>query len=427
MTPDAETKLACLVCRHRKVACDRQRPKCGLCEKNKFDCQYRAREHKPGLRAGYVSQLEKRVEHLEQRMEEIVGQLSRQQSRNIDSLPDFNELTSGVSFDLQNTQSLEYGTAEHMSSAPPDDSQVYRNTSCSAPPSIQTNESLHYELQALWLQNYHPWFPILHHTSVKAAFSVGPKVQRLVQKAIMAVTIRDTRALSAEQKVSQSRKMDEEVTIEALSSSSLDSVQALLILSILAWGEGNWSQFAGVARFKSLRLSVRDSDVPMTNLTIDREERIRAFWMMEMLDSIFAMVSASNYSAPSVPLAANFPCSDTAWALEDPFREGVSFHDLRYSSGFSMCISLCTNELGAVHRFQETVREACDIAGGLEWQSSAQSLDESLTIRREEFVAAVFRLINAEFSQNHRAEMEPFIVLTNCFLNMSVPCIAPGY
>ncbi|KAJ6028846.1 hypothetical protein N7540_004422 [Penicillium herquei] len=77
MASDADKKLACLVCRYRKVACDRQRPKCGLCEKNEFDCQYRARENRPGLRAGYVSQLEKRVgktHHVNTRKQyEIVG------------------------------------------------------------------------------------------------------------------------------------------------------------------------------------------------------------------------------------------------------------------------------------------------------------------------------------------------------------------
>jgi hypothetical protein len=413
-------------------------------------------------------------------MDGIVSQLSRERSRSVESLPNAGELNSAVSFDLQNPQPLSYRSAEHMSSAQPDDLQLYRNTSCAAPPSILTNESLHYELQALWLQNYHPWFPILHHTTVKAAFSETRQDPSPVQKAIMAVTIRDTRGISAEQNLSQSAKMAEEVTLEAISSLCLSSVQALLILSILAWGEGKWVQcsnliavckrystfiihpflffrvvcllsvphlytlctmkltyasrmsqqlslatVAGVARYKSFQLSVRDSDAPVTNPEVDREERIRAFWMIEMLDSIFAIGSASNYSAPAVPLAANFPCSDTAWDLQDPFREDVSFHTLRYSSGFSMCISLCTSELGAVHRFQETVRESCDIPGGLDWQSTAQRLDERLTIWREEFVAAVFRLINAEFSQNARAEMEPFIVLTNCVLNMSVPSDNP--
>ena len=76
--------------------------------------------------------------------------------------------------------------------------------------------------------------------------------------------------------------------------------------------------------------------------------------------------------------------------------------------------------MGAVHRFQQSVAETGEALGGLEWQSAAQRLDERLAIWREEFVAAVFRLINTESPQDEHAEMEPFIVLTNCILNMFV-------
>lgn len=182
------------------------------------------------------------------------------------------------------------------------------------------------------------------------------------------------------------------------------------------------SSIAGVNRSKSRRPPRNSVEAVSTIAGVDKEEQIRVFWMIEMLDSIFALGSADSFSAPTVPPTANFPCSDTIWALQEPFREGIPFQHLGYSSGFSMCISLCTIELGALHRFQQTVCENNEMAGGLEWQSTAQKIDERLTIWREEFVAAVFRLINTEFPQDAHAhaEMEPFIVLTNCVLNMSV-------
>ncbi|OJJ42112.1 hypothetical protein ASPZODRAFT_77635, partial [Penicilliopsis zonata CBS 506.65] len=52
---------SCLVCRQRKVACNRRRPKCGLCAKNNLECQYVSRDRRPGLRAGFVSLLEQRL------------------------------------------------------------------------------------------------------------------------------------------------------------------------------------------------------------------------------------------------------------------------------------------------------------------------------------------------------------------------------
>ena len=163
-------------------------------------------------------------------------------------------------------------------------------------------------------------------------------------------------------------------------------------------------------------------DAVLSDNRIDHEERLRAFWMIEMLDSIFALGLPSYPPTTAAPLGAILPCSDTAWALQDHFGECVPFHDLQYSSGFSMCISLCTVELAPVHQFQHSVIQTGAMAGGPEWQSAAQRLDERLTIWREEFVAAVFRLINAESPHDARAEMRPYIILTNCVLNMCSPC-----
>lgn len=156
------------------------------------------------------------------------------------------------------------------------------------------------------------------------------------------------------------------------------------------------------------------------NAEVEREEAMRAFWMIEMLDSIFALGVSSQVSVPAVPRTTRLPCGDKLWESEDLFQQEPSHQNLQYSSGFSMCISLCTTELATVNRFQQTVRDSNEIAGGLEWQSGAQRLDERLTIWREEFVAAVFRLINTAFPGDSHAEMEPFIVLTNCLLNMWV-------
>ncbi|EEU36283.1 uncharacterized protein NECHADRAFT_9978, partial [Fusarium vanettenii 77-13-4] len=51
----------CNACRSRKIKCDRRRPSCTFCIKNAFRCEYIKRDRTPGLRAGYVSQLEQRI------------------------------------------------------------------------------------------------------------------------------------------------------------------------------------------------------------------------------------------------------------------------------------------------------------------------------------------------------------------------------
>nr|L7WMF9.1 RecName: Full=Notoamide biosynthesis cluster transcriptional coactivator notQ'; AltName: Full=Notoamide biosynthesis cluster protein Q' [Aspergillus versicolor]AGC83588.1 transcription factor [Aspergillus versicolor] len=394
MPPESERKLACLVCRHRKVACDRGRPQCGLCRKNGFDCEYKTREHRPGLRAGYVSQLEKRVEDLERQMEDVLGRLSQSQPSQPATERD----------DLATTPST--GRL-----APP---LCVQNVESTNSPQADTapveTTALTYELQLVWLQKYQPWFPIMHHTS-----------------AVKAVAIWDSPGIPWERKQFLSERLRQEVIVNAMGSLHLRTVQALLTLSILFWGEGKWVQYsnlaamckrlsqqlglptvAGVAAAQPSKMC--SLDAVLSDTKIDHEERLRAFWMIEMLDSIFALGLPSYPPTTAAPLGAILPCSDTAWALQDHFGECVPFHDLQYSSGFSMCISLCTVELAPVHQFQHSVIQTGAMAGGPEWQSAAQRLDERLTIWREEFVAAVFRLINAECPHDARAEMRPAVI-----------------
>lgn len=75
------------------------------------------------------------------------------------------------------------------------------------------------------------------------------------------------------------------------------------------------------------------------------------------------------------------------------------------------------DELSVIRQFLGKPYDLSRFDQRLDWQSEAQRLDERLTNWREEFVAAVFRLINAEEDQCPRGEMEPLIVLTNCVLN----------
>jgi hypothetical protein len=101
-----------------------------------------------------------------------------------------------------------------------------------------------------------------------------------------------------------------------------------------------------------------------------------------------------------------------------------SFGQFRYSSAFSLCIIFGTNELWFIHHFLQKTWNLSNTHDRIQWQTEAQKIDERLTVWREEFVAAVYRLINAEYAEEERAEMDPNIVLTNCVLDVYVQ---PGF
>lgn len=51
---------SCIVCRTRKQKCDRRLPSCNFCTQSGLECRW-VTAKQPGLRAGYVSELEKRL------------------------------------------------------------------------------------------------------------------------------------------------------------------------------------------------------------------------------------------------------------------------------------------------------------------------------------------------------------------------------
>ena len=54
-------RIACVVCRKRKLRCDGKRPSCGTCSRLGHDCAYDEVRRKSGPKRGYVKQLEARL------------------------------------------------------------------------------------------------------------------------------------------------------------------------------------------------------------------------------------------------------------------------------------------------------------------------------------------------------------------------------
>jgi hypothetical protein len=61
----AKTKrIACVLCRKRKLKCDGSRPSCGTCKRLSHDCAYDEVRKKSGPKRGYVKLLEQRLRML---------------------------------------------------------------------------------------------------------------------------------------------------------------------------------------------------------------------------------------------------------------------------------------------------------------------------------------------------------------------------
>lgn len=54
-------RIACVVCRKRKLRCDGKKPSCGTCSRLGHECAYDEVRRKSGPKRGYVKQLEARL------------------------------------------------------------------------------------------------------------------------------------------------------------------------------------------------------------------------------------------------------------------------------------------------------------------------------------------------------------------------------
>ena len=56
-----QKRIACVLCRKRKLRCDGTRPTCGTCKRLSHDCTYDEVRKKSGPKRGYVKLLEARL------------------------------------------------------------------------------------------------------------------------------------------------------------------------------------------------------------------------------------------------------------------------------------------------------------------------------------------------------------------------------
>lgn len=128
-------------------------------------------------------------------------------------------------------------------------SQYSRRTASSDPGSV-SQQTLK-DLCSAWFERYHSWFPILHKLSLlqEVQNHASPLVdspQSIVFKAVVAVTLPHwclSNPLTQDQRSDISARFRNEVIMQAIGSLSLQSLQAILIITTIDYGAGKLSEF----------------------------------------------------------------------------------------------------------------------------------------------------------------------------------------
>ena len=156
-------------------------------------------------------------------------------------------------------------------------------------------------------------------------------------------------------------------------------------------------------------ISPRMLTIPRT--VVEQEERIRAYWMTEVLDSISTLGTGWNLGVSALESHALLPCNEIVWAFPERTVDDASLLNFGHNSLVSLYVTLVTGSLAKVHAFlrqkfdhsstaHEDIQQAQCIAldAGLdEWQQSKEVV---------------------ETLSSHSATDDPLFILINATLQM---------
>ena len=99
------------------------------------------------------------------------------------------------------------------------------------------------------------------------------------------------------------------------------------------------------------RFTVPPRMLPPPTSSIEREERVRAYWMTEALDGYSTLRAAWNVHILRPPLTKVLPCNTEEWECTEPIVDFLAFGDFESPSSFALYVSFVTNELFEMHQF----------------------------------------------------------------------------
>ncbi|KAF2656749.1 hypothetical protein K491DRAFT_691794 [Lophiostoma macrostomum CBS 122681] len=437
------SRTVCLLCRQRKIRCDRNLPGCESCIKLKADCQYVRVKNKPGLRAGYVSELEQRLAKLEKEVQAIkVDRASKERAGLEEVLFRLRHSGEEPPSDIQDAMQSSSPTQSFVAAVEDTVGASPKTARYSPPVFDPLAKGVIDELCTTWFQKYHAWFPILHQPSLlevlQTSSDLSTTMYSIVFRAIAVVAIPhwgQTAALTSEQRHKLSDDLRGQIVMESISHLSLQSLQAVLMLTIRDWGLGRLIEFwnlVALAKRMGTQLGLRDlvanhcdnynqlsslppRMLPLPNSLVNKEEKIRAYWMTEVLDCSSTVGAAWNVNISKPENTGLLPCSDIMWAFPEAIISAWSFGDFETPSTYSLYVMLVTNELYHVHQFLQQSFDTQSVTERIRQQQECKTIDERLIGWRSRFAVASLRM-SVENSGSYDAN----VVLTQCTLDLSI-------
>ncbi|KAF9880719.1 hypothetical protein CkaCkLH20_01761 [Colletotrichum karsti] len=365
---EAAAALACNCCRRRKLRCSREVPTCQQCRKTGSECVYESKRSKPGMKAGAIENLHRRLDALERTVHQQranPADRDRRQSRT-DSSPNQDSphgsnaeiernaysIMSFFAKELQKFNTKASGSlsnGNHIPGAGEDvprtkrrrlnDFEGTQSPLGSNGPALLDGDVLQAVLQA-YFSHVHPWIPILHEARFRRRLA-GPNGFEALKVVLHSMVLAAARYVSDEEAAAaafgscQHRvNVRDWVVSQAMKHLTVESLQALIIVSFNDIGSGDaaqaWSLVGSLTRtVEYLQLTVEHDDADRPSLSqpfislhppdnwTEAEERRRVFWNVFKLDRLISVTMGWNTSLTSDDVRCRLPCDGVLWRKED--------------------------------------------------------------------------------------------------------------
>ncbi|KAF2018832.1 hypothetical protein BU24DRAFT_106022 [Aaosphaeria arxii CBS 175.79] len=395
-------RIACILCRKRKLRCDGTRPTCGTCKRLSHDCAYDEVRKKSGPKRGYVKLLEARLQQVETLLK---NQESSDQNKDASQDPASAYVASTIQQGLPNVPDFlntDNGTGNFARSGSPAPDAFGMNAPAGAaegdfpwemiglgldeplPP-----QDVMDDLYNIFFQKIYPSLPIMHRRRFMAAMNLAPHMRPPVclryTMWTLAASVTDKYDALQEHFYQRARKyaqMDE-MKGHGESTITLAHCQTWVLMSTYefkqmyfprAWLSAGravrLAQMMQLHRLDGAGLDVKQCLPPPKDWT-EREERRRTFWMTFCIDRYASIGTGWPVSIDERDILTNLPATEDAFdrskpmptsTLEDCLKPGGA-NSMQAFGGVVLTAALFGRNLLHLHRPEADDRDD-DLNGG---------------------------------------------------------------
>ncbi|KIW52422.1 hypothetical protein PV05_08058 [Exophiala xenobiotica] len=345
-------RIACILCRKRKLRCDGNKPSCGTCSRLNHHCEYSEERKKSGPKRGYVKLLEQRLKQVENLLEsrDTPAESTSQASRP-STIPAPESYPSMASLDIPNlgtsgdtsmsgmidptfTDPALNGIQDFAGMNVSDDFS-WEMIGLGLEEALPSRDVID-ELNEIYFEKVHPSMPMIHKARFLSSMDLAPHMRPAVclRYAMWTHACIITPKYSAytEHFYARARKYAEadEMRGHGESMITIAHCQAWTLLGChefklmyfpRAWMSiGRASRLAlmmGLHRQDRVGLDVKQTLPPPRDWT-DREERRRTFWMAYCQDRYASIGTGWPMVLDEQDILTNLPASDEAFHKGQP-------------------------------------------------------------------------------------------------------------